>query len=193
LPLCADAHASIYVSLDSFNSKRVRECRKKLIKRCSEKRELYRNKSVFSYLRTLITWHCPSPLQQSIDISCLPSAQQQTRRTLLQLANGTDRRADRRTDIVPFRRPCYAYYAISDNKRSRRWKAGVCLRDFAERSLAYKFYGDLKCDRVAVVGVKARAVCGCATPSPATDRWVNRDLHFYASSLRHTCCCCCCW
>jgi len=49
--------------------------------------------------------------------------------------------------------------------------------------LAYKFYGDLKCDRVAVVGVKARAVCGCATPSPATDRWVNRDLHFYATFI----------
>jgi len=37
------------------------------------------NKSVFSYLRTLTTWHCPhSPLlQQSIDISCLLGPQQQ--------------------------------------------------------------------------------------------------------------------
>jgi len=37
------------------------------------------NKSVFSYLRTLTTWHCPhSPLLQlSIDISCLLGPQQQ--------------------------------------------------------------------------------------------------------------------
>jgi len=51
------------------------------------------------------TWHCPHLLlravphaaaapatQQSIDIACPPVPQQQTRRTLLQRANGTDGR-----------------------------------------------------------------------------------------------------
>jgi len=70
------------------------------------------NKSVFSFLRTLKTWHCPHLLlravlrpraaaapavQQSIDISQPPGPQQQTRRTLMQRANGTDRRTDGRT------------------------------------------------------------------------------------------------
>jgi len=50
--------------------------------------------SVFSYIRTLTTWHCPPPralLQQSIDISYPPGPQQQTRRTQLQRANGQGR------------------------------------------------------------------------------------------------------
>jgi len=64
---------------------------------------------VFSFLRALTTWHCPHLLlravlrsraaatpavQQSIDISYPPGPQQQTRRTLLQRANGTDRQTD---------------------------------------------------------------------------------------------------
>jgi len=55
---------------------------------------------MFSYLRTLKTWHCShlmAPVvQQSIDISYPPDPQQQTRRTLLQRANGgqTDGRTD---------------------------------------------------------------------------------------------------
>jgi len=43
-------------------------------------------------------------VQQSIDISRPPGPQQQTRRTLLQRANGTDGR----TDTVPLHRPCSA-------------------------------------------------------------------------------------
>jgi len=52
-------------------------------------------------------------VQQSIYISYHypPGPQQQTRRTLLQRTNGTDRR----TDTVPFRGPCSAYYAGSIN------------------------------------------------------------------------------
>jgi len=65
--------------------------------------------NVNSYLRTLKTWHYPHLLlravlqpraavapavQQSTDISYRPGPQQQTRRTLLQRANGTDRQAD---------------------------------------------------------------------------------------------------
>jgi len=70
------------------------------------------NKSVVSFLRQLSTWHCPHSLlrprvacgaavvgQQSIDISCPPGAQLQTRRTLLQRSiDGTDRQTDGRTD-----------------------------------------------------------------------------------------------
>jgi len=66
---------------------------------------------VFSFLRQLKTWHCPHLLlwavlrravaapavQQSIDISCPLGPQQQTRRTLLQRTNGTDRRTDEHT------------------------------------------------------------------------------------------------
>ena len=59
-------------------------------------------------------------LQQSIDISFPPGPQQQTRRTLLQWANGTDRR----TDTVPFHRPCSAYYAGSANNNRTVDKAG---------------------------------------------------------------------
>jgi len=52
-------------------------------------RRLFENKSVFSFLRQLQTWHCPHLLlraaaapavQQSIDISYPPDPQQQTRR-----------------------------------------------------------------------------------------------------------------
>jgi len=69
----------------------------------------FKNKSVFSYIHRLKTRHCPHLLlhavlrpraavvlvmQQSIDISYLLGPQQQTRRMLLQQANGTDRRMD---------------------------------------------------------------------------------------------------
>jgi len=68
----------------------------------------------FSYLRTLKTLHYPHLLrpraaaapavQQSIDISYPPGPQQQTRRTLLQRADGTARRTDRQTDgQTPYR------------------------------------------------------------------------------------------
>ena len=50
-------------------------------------------------------------VQHTIDIFYPPGPQQQTRRTLLQRANGTDRR----TDTVPFHRPCAAYYTGSAN------------------------------------------------------------------------------
>jgi len=51
-------------------------------------------------------------VQQSIDTSRRPGPQQQTRRTLLHQANGTDGR----TDTVPFHRPCSAY--MPHNKRA---------------------------------------------------------------------------
>jgi len=46
-------------------------------------------------------------LPLSIDNRLPRSAQQQTRRTLLQRSiDGTDRQTDRRTDTVPLHRPC---------------------------------------------------------------------------------------
>jgi len=80
-------------------------------RRCGQFKSVHLIKitTVFSYLRTLTTWHCPhllvravlrpraavaTAVQQSIDISTPPSPQQQTRRTLLQRANRTDRRRD---------------------------------------------------------------------------------------------------
>ena len=55
--------------------------------------------TVFSFRRHLTTWHCSHlrpPL--SIDISCTPGPQQQTRRTLLQRwIDGWDRQTDGRT------------------------------------------------------------------------------------------------
>ena len=46
-------------------------------------------------------WRAAAPVvQQSINIFCPPRPQQQTRRTLLQRTNGTDRRTDER---APYR------------------------------------------------------------------------------------------
>jgi len=60
-----------------------------------------RQNSVFSYLRTLTTWHRPPPHAAAAAIGRYllyqPGPQQQTSRTLLQRANGTDGRTDRRT------------------------------------------------------------------------------------------------
>ena len=54
----------------------------------------------------------------SIDISCPPGAQQQTRRTpLLRSIDGIDRQTHRRTDIRPLHRPCSAYYADNVNNQ----------------------------------------------------------------------------
>jgi len=59
-------------------------------------------------------------VQQSINIFYPPGPQRQTRRTLLQPVNGTDRRrrTDIRTDIVPFHsdnKPNYAIYCMFHN------------------------------------------------------------------------------
>ena len=78
------------------------------------------NKSVFGFLRQLTTWHCSHLLLSAvllgalrphltIDIAYSPGARQQTRRTLLQRANGTDRQTPYRY-IDPA-----AYSAASDD------------------------------------------------------------------------------
>ena len=73
------------------------------------------NKSVFSFLRQLTTWHCPhSPaaavarlllttdlraVQQSVHISCPPCPQQQTRRSGMRRLDGTDGQTDGPTPV----------------------------------------------------------------------------------------------
>jgi len=52
--------------------------------------------------------HEAAAVQQSIDVSYSPSRQQQTRRTLLQGANGTDRRTDGHRAVT--------YHAAGANK-----------------------------------------------------------------------------
>jgi len=65
-------------------------------------------------------WWAPA-VQQSIAISCPPGPQQQTRRTLLQRSmDGTDRRADRRTDNIPLHRPCHIFANSGKIKYVRR-------------------------------------------------------------------------
>jgi len=56
-------------------------------------------------------WNRPCSSRSISPTPIPPGPQQQTRRTLLQRTNGTDRR----TDTVPFRGPCSAYYAGSTN------------------------------------------------------------------------------
>jgi len=92
------------------------------------------NKSAFSFIRQLSTLHspqlqlsaiccwasapaaqrtcCKRAVQQSIDISCPPGAQRQTRCTPLGRSTG---QIEGRTDARPFHRPCSAYYAGSVN------------------------------------------------------------------------------
>jgi len=62
--------------------------------------ETARCKSAFSFLRQLQTWHCPHLLLGVVlrpRAAAAPATQQQTRQTLLQGANGTDRQTNGRT------------------------------------------------------------------------------------------------
>jgi len=79
------------------------------------------NKCVFSsYLRTLTTWHCPhSPAAAAaIDRYLLPPGPQQQTCNNAFAAVGPcwDRQTERRTDTVPFHRPCSAFYAECANE-----------------------------------------------------------------------------
>ena len=69
---------------------------------------------MFSFLRTLTTWHCPHSHavatergRAAIDISCPLGPQQQTCRGGFCCCGPC---WDRRTDTVPLHRPCSAYY-----------------------------------------------------------------------------------
>jgi len=79
------------------------------------------NKCVFSsYLRTLTTWHCPhSPAAAAaIDRYLLPPGPQQQTCNNAFAAVGPcwNRQTERRTDTVPFHRPCSAFYAECANE-----------------------------------------------------------------------------
>jgi len=69
-------------------------------------------------------------VQQSIDIYP-PGPEQQTRRTLLQRANATNRR----TDTVPLQRPCCAYYARSANSMNDSMNTHIHEQDVIAHAL----------------------------------------------------------
>jgi len=77
---------------------------------------------VFSYLRTLTTWHCPHlpTTAAAIDRFLLPTgptaANLQQRVCCCGPMLGQTSPADRRTDTVPIHRLCSTYYAYSANK-----------------------------------------------------------------------------
>ena len=77
------------------------------------------NKSVFSFLRTLTTWHythSPAVLLRTgsnLSAGRTHSSKPAAAALLLWFHAGTDRR----TDTVPFHRPCFAYYAGSANNQ----------------------------------------------------------------------------
>ena len=72
------------------------------------------NYSVFSYLRTLATWHCPhSPAAAASPARRAHSSKPATAHVLLLAHAETDKRTDRRTDTVPFHRHCSAQYTCS--------------------------------------------------------------------------------
>jgi len=99
------------------------------------------NKSVFSNLRMLTTWHCPhSPAAAAaIDryISCQPGPQQQTCSSYFAgVGPCWDRETDRRTDTVLFHRPCCAYYAGNANKGTtilRENRRQICVMVYFNR------------------------------------------------------------
>ena len=95
---------------------------------CTLRAKSSANKNVFSFLRTLTTWHYPlSPaaaphaallcaLQQSIDISCLPGPLRQTCSSgYAAVGPWWDRQTGRRTDARQMHRPCSAEYEDSAN------------------------------------------------------------------------------
>jgi len=73
------------------------------------------NKSVFSYIRMLTTWHCPhSHAAAAANRSTSPARRAHSSSKLA--AAGLLLWTDSRTAIVPFRKLCSAYYAGSANK-----------------------------------------------------------------------------
>jgi len=64
-----------------------------------------------------------SAVQQSINTSCLPGAQQQTRNSSVRRANDeTDRQRERQTDSRPLHRPSSAYNASSVKNPATTYK-----------------------------------------------------------------------
>jgi len=92
-----------------------------------------RNKSVFSYLHMLTTWHCPQSSHshaaaakhwqcsnQSV-YTCAPGPQQQTCSSGFAAVGpcwDRDGQTDRLTDTVAFHRPCCAYYDRQINRQT---------------------------------------------------------------------------
>ena len=78
---------------------------------------MWTHTSVFSYLHTLTTWHCPhSPAAAAVsNRHLLPTNLQQRGCCCGYVLGHTDGQTDRRTDTVPFHRPCSTYIVGSAN------------------------------------------------------------------------------
>ena len=103
------------------------------------------NKSVFSYLRTLTTWHCPHS----------PTGRRCCSNRSISLANGFAAMGlcwSRQTDTVPFHTPCSACYAGSTSNR---------VFNALRQSLL----------RVAVTITKVGRGSGCRTSESGWTRW----------------------
>jgi len=88
------------------------------------------NKSVFSYRRTLTTWHCPHSHAAAADPRPCSSRSISPARS----------REPRRTDTVPLHKPCSTYYAGSANKMV--WVESEYPRKFYKHLIMYfRFYG----------------------------------------------------
>ena len=86
---------------------------------------------MFSYLRTLTTWHCPHSAaarrccsNRSIPPRWAHSSKSAAAGLLLCAHAGTDSR----TDTLPFHRPCSTYYASTANKKMKRFSLHVWLQ-----------------------------------------------------------------
>jgi len=97
---------------------------------------------MFSYLRTLTTWHCPLPLlQQSIDTLRAHSSKPASRCCSGQMGQ-TKGRTDGRTDTVSFRRPLcgHAVLVVSETAKINK----TCLTEQTPRQ---KFCADISTPR----------------------------------------------
>jgi len=86
--------------------------------------------NVFSYLRTLTTWHCPhSPAAAAASDRYLLSQygpMQSSKHAAAGLLLSVHTGADRRTNTVPFHRPCSACHATSVNKKMK-WTDRIAI------------------------------------------------------------------
>jgi len=103
-------------------------------------------------------------VQQSIDISCPPGPQQQTRRSGVQRPDDEmDGHTDRLTDARHFRRPCTAYIANRVDNSNRPWKS-VCA---TVASVGLRLYSGTAAAAAAALLPSLRRLTVCSIASIA--------------------------
>jgi len=94
---------------------------------------------VFSYLRTLTTWHCPhSPTERRCSSNLLPAGPvHRPAAAVAEWWDGrTERQTDRQKDARQFHRRCSAYYASSGNNVKQQ-EAQLSPMDRAMRRVSW--------------------------------------------------------